>query len=469
MKKEKLKKVFAAVLATVMTAGAFAGCSGGKDKSGDGKIHISVSPWPAKEGKDLDTANKGKAEFEKENPDVVLTGDSWQFDIQSFYPKAEAGMLPTVFSLPLTEIKKISEGGYYRDWTDVLKKYDMYDKFTDKALDLVKNSDGEMVGWPWQMYMLGLAVNIDMFEKAGLMEADGTPMQPNNWDELAEFAVKIKEATGKSGFSLPTSNNEGGWIFTNIAWSYGTSFMKKTSDGKWKATFDSDECAAALQFVKDLKWKYNVLPESTITTNNEINQNFAVGNTAMAIASDGIRKSVATFGMAPNSLGMVALPAGPKRHVALIGGSVFVLANNATDDQVDACLRYYKRAYNPFANDSVKEQKTSAIQRELDANCAVGTYQMSVWKDGTDNMKLQKELIDQYCNINKNHVRLYNESQNDKNIEIQAEEPACAQDLYGILDNCIQQVLTDKDADCKAILKKANSDFQTNFLDNIAY
>lgn len=469
MKKEKLKKVFAAVLATVMAAGAFAGCSGGKDKSGDGKIHISVSPWPAKEGKELDIANAGKEKFEKANPDVEVTGDSWQFDIQSFYPKAEAGMLPTTFSLALTEIKKISDGGYYRDWTNVLKKYKMYDKFSDTVMSLVKNSDGEMVGWPWDVYTLGLAVNIDMFEKAGLMEADGTPKQPKSWDELAEFAVKIKEATGKSGFSLPTSNNSGGWIFTNIAWSYGTSFMKKTSDGKWKATFDSDECAAALQFVKDLKWKYNVLPESTITTNNEINQNLAVGNTAMAIAASLINASVAQYGMDPNSLGMVAIPAGPKRHVALMGGSVFVVSNNATDDQMDAVVRYYKRNYNPEANDELKENTTIQLKRRVENNQLVGMYRMSLWKDNTENTKMQRELIDQYCNVNKNHVRLYNEALSDTSIEVQSEEPACAQDLYGILDNCIQQVLTDKDADCKAILKKANSDFQTNFLDNITY
>ncbi len=469
MKKEKLKRIFAVALAAVITAGTFAGCAGGGDGSDDGKTHITVSPWPAKEGEELDIQNAAKAKFEAENPDVVVTGDPWKFDIQSFYPKAEAGMLPTVFTIALTEAKKLSDGGYYRDWTKVLKKYDMYDKFSDKVLDLVKNDDGEMVGWPWNVYMLGLAVNIDMFEKAGLVEADGTPKQPKDWNELAEFAVKIKEATGKSGFSLPTSNNQGGWIFTNIAWSYGTSFMKKTKDGKWKATFDSDECAEALQFIKDLKWKYNVLPESTITTNNEINQNFAVGNTAMAIASDGISGSVATYGMDPNSLGLVAIPAGPKRHVALLGGSIFVVANNATDKQMDAVVRYYKRTYNPFANDTLKENKITQLKRQVEAKQAVGSYTMSLWKDNTDNTKMQRELIDEYRNINVNHVRLYNEAQDNKKIEVQSEEPVCAQDLYGVLDNCIQKVLTDKDADCKAILKKANSDFQTNFLDNIAY
>ena len=29
--------------------------------------------------------------------------------------------------------------------------------------------------------------------------------------------------------------------------------MKQDADGKWKATFNSEECAKALQWVKDLK------------------------------------------------------------------------------------------------------------------------------------------------------------------------------------------------------------------------
>lgn len=470
MKKvSKIKKIAAVALAAVMTMGTFAGCTGGKKEADDGKIHISVSPWPAKEGKDLDRANEDKAKFEADNPDIEVTGDSWKFDIQSFYPKAEAGMLPTVFTLHLTEIKKLSDGGYYKDWTKSLKAHDMYDKFSDTAMSLVKNDKGEMIGWPWQLYMMGIAINVDMFEAAGLMEADGTPKQPKDWNELAEFAVKIKNATGKSGFSLPTSNNEGGWLFTNIAWSFGTKFMEKGSDGKWKATFNTPETAEALQYIKDLKWKYHVLPESTITTQKEVNQNLATGNTAMALASDGVRGSVVSYGMEPRSLGMIAIPAGPKKRVALLGGSVFVAANNATDEQVDACVRWYMRAYNPFVNDTVKEQKLKSIQAELDANKVVGIDTMSVWSEGSDVIKLQKELNEEYKNININHVRLYNEAQTNGSVEVQSEEPVCAQDLYGILDNCIQNVLTNEDADCAALLEKANSDFQSNFLNNITY
>lgn len=463
----KFRKVMAASLAALLAAGVFAGCSGGGGENG--KTQISISPWPSKEGAELDTAMAGKAEFEAENPDFEIVGDSWKFDIQSFYPKAEAGMLPTVFTLPLTEIEKINDGGYYKDLKKALKDNDLYDYLSDAVLDLVTNEQGEIVGWPWNMYSIGLGVNIDMFEAAGLMEEDGTPKQPKDWNELAEFAVKIKKATGKSGFALQTSGNQGGWLFTSIAWSYGANFMEKGEDGKWKATFNSPEAAEALQFIKDLKWKYDVLPSSTNLSGNDVFQLFAVGNTAMMLGSQTISASVATYDMKPESVGIVAIPAGPKSHVSLIGGSIFCVSNKATDKQTDGVVKYEKRSYSPMGGDDVKEARIRRINNNISKGQAIGIEEMSPWRDDAPYNQLIKGLYKEYTNINLNHVRLYNEAQEKGEIEFRTEEPVCAQDLYGILDNCIQNVLTDENADCAAVLEKANSDFQTNFLNNITY
>ena len=90
------------------------------------------------------------------------------------------------------------------------------------------------------------------------MEADGTSKQPKDWMELVEFAKIIKHKTGKAGFIIPTTNNCGGWFFTNIAWSFGTDFMEQREDDTWEATFNTPETIEALQFIKDLKWKYDV-------------------------------------------------------------------------------------------------------------------------------------------------------------------------------------------------------------------
>ena len=179
------------------------------------------------------------------NTDFVIQPDNWSFDLKSFYAKAAGGQIPIVYSTNFTEVSQIISAGYSADLTKELKKQGLYDKMSKDVLDVV-SKDGKVYAFPYAAYVLGLAYNVDLFEKAGLMNEDGTPKQPKDWNELAEFAVKIKNATGVPGFIFPTANNVGGWIFTSVAWSYGTEFMKKDGD-KWKATFDSPEAAEALQ------------------------------------------------------------------------------------------------------------------------------------------------------------------------------------------------------------------------------
>ena len=102
-----------------------------------------------------------------------------------------------------------------------------------------------------------------------------------------------------------------------------------------------------------------------------------------------------------------------------------------------------------------------------EANAAIGVKAMSVWSDKSEAVKYENEMIDKNANINLNHVKLYNDFVANVPCEIQAEEPVSCQQLYAILDKCIQQVLTDENSDCAAILEKANSDFQVDYLDQM--
>ena len=187
-------KIVALALSAVLAASLFVGCGkGAADKDDQGRTIISISPWPQKEGKELDAINERKARFESNNPSVVVEGDPWQFDLKSFYPKAAGGNLPTVYNANFTEASQIIAAGYSSDITDVLEKHGFLDKFNKQVLDIV-SKDGRVYAFPTSVYALGLGCNIEMFEKAGLMEADGTPKQPKDWNEVAEFAVKIKKA-----------------------------------------------------------------------------------------------------------------------------------------------------------------------------------------------------------------------------------------------------------------------------------
>lgn len=465
----KAKKIISFILAISMIAIALSGCNNkANDKDEQGRTVFSISGYPTKEGTSKESFDRKVTKFNENNPDAVVIPDVWNFELKTFYAKAAGNQLPNVFDTRYTEVAQCIDSGYVADITDALKKRGYEGKFNPAVLDIV-TKDGKIYGFPYDAALQGLAINTELFEKAGLMEADGTPKQPKDWNELAEFAVKIKKATGKAGFVFPTSDNVGGWIFTCLAWSFGVNFMEQGEDGKWKAIFNSPEAAEALSFIKDLKWKYDVLPANALINYDEYIKAYATGNAAMMIIDTAVVNNVNKYGMTPEQIGMIPIPAGPKGRVSLVAGSPYMFTAESTDNQIDAGLRYLEMSYNYNATDDFKEQKERSIQIALEENRLVGLKKFSVWNKDTESVKFESELIEKNQNANPNHVRLYNEFIENPVIEIRPEEPVCAQELYALLDGCIQEVLTNKDADCKILLEKAASDFQANYLDNLEY
>ena len=466
----KTKKTVALLTVGVLIMSVFGACGkkAANDTDESGRTIISVGSWPSKEGQEKQNMEDRKQKFEADNTEFVIQPDNWSFDLKSFYAKAAGGQLPVLFNTNFTEVSQIINAGYGADLTDELKKQGLYDKMNKDVMDVV-SKDGKVYAYPFASYVLGLAYNVDLFKKAGLMNEDGTPKQPKDWNELAEFAVKIKKATGVPGFIFPTANNVGGWIFTSVAWSYGTEFMKKDGD-KWKATFDSPEAAEALQFIKDLKWKYDVLPSNTFVDYTEQFKTFGTGQGAMVIAAGDMPADVRSYEMNPDSIGMMAIPRGPKDHVTLMGGSVFAVSKGSSDKQIEGAIKWIKTAYSPDLTEQYKENKEKDIKTRLENNELITVKSMSPWNLESAAIKFDRELRDKLANGNPNHVKLYNDFVADLgDCKLHPEEPVCAQELYGRLDNCIQAVLTDKNADCAELLKKANSDFQQNYLDNLDY
>lgn len=469
MKKNVLKTI-TLVLCLAMIATVFAGC-GSKvtDKNEQGQTVISVGSWPDKEGPSLDKQEARKARFEEANPDVVIQPDFWKFDRKTFYPKAAGGQLPVVYNTGFTEMPEIINSEYSADLTEALKNNGYDGMINEAVLEIISDDEGNIKAFPANAYLLGLAFNAEMMEAAGLMEADGTPKQPKDWFEVAEFAKKIKEATGKAGLILPTADRSGGWIFTSIAWSFGVDFMEKDADGKWHATFNTPEAAEALQWYKDLKWKYDVVPTNTLINAEEWYKTFGVGNAGITVTAGDYPGKVVKYGMKPEQVGMMGIPAGPKRHVTLLGGDVHLLRNDATPDQIDAGVRWIETGYSYELTDEYKKTTEENVALWLQEGRHVGIHAMSTWSDKSESLQWQRAYLSENCNANPNHVRLYNEFVAHCPVEVQPEEPICCQELYAILDGCIQEVWTNENADPAALLEKANADFQANYLDNTTY
>lgn len=173
--KKNLLKGLSLSLALAVSVSMLSACGTKKqtDKTEDGKTLISVSDYPSKEGKEKDNFDIRIANFEAANPDVKVDPQSYFYDLKTFYAKAEGGQVPTVYKNYFTEMPQLINSGYLGDLTEGLKKRGYDGKFNEKILDLVSDN-GKILAFPCEAYVLGLACNIDMFEKAGLMNDAGT-------------------------------------------------------------------------------------------------------------------------------------------------------------------------------------------------------------------------------------------------------------------------------------------------------
>lgn len=160
--------------------------------------------------------NAKKEAFEKENPDIKIETSTYKYATDTFIPKAMMGQMPTLFGTFYTEIQKIIDAGYAADITDMMTEMGMADALYPNIKEIVEK-DGRLYGIPSQLYVQGLICNVELFKEAGLVDADGVPIFPQNYTELAETAKIIKDKTGKAGFAMPTTSNCGGWHFMNIA------------------------------------------------------------------------------------------------------------------------------------------------------------------------------------------------------------------------------------------------------------
>ena len=465
-----LKKVLICVLSGMLTVGACSGCTSSNKNTGlteDGKLLLKMSTTPKDVYEPGYTRSMKSYEdfteyYKTAHPDskgIHIEPNFYVFNTKDYAAMAIGDQLATYYKVPLTEAKGIMDAGYAKDITSWLEKYN-YLKGMDEKIEKNIVRDGKYYLLPYEVYSVGIAVNLDIMKQAGYVEADGTPHQPETFEELAQMASDIKKKTGKAGFILPTTNNTGGWRFTPIAWAYGVDFMEQDKDGNWKATFDTPECVEALQWVKDLKWKYDAIPENVLLDTTKERSAFGAGESAMIFAEGSSATPFIQAGMTKENLGFMQMPAGPKRHVTLIGGQYIVFNNNATDEQIDASFEYLDWfGSGRRLDDEVKKNIEENYKKKAERGELIGILNASPYTDEDPKRAFQMMMdTEKYLNVNINQVKLYNDQ---SNIEWQQEEPIEAQALYAVLDNAIQAVLTDENADCAKLIKEASENFQS--------
>ncbi len=435
-----------------------------KNNQTGAKVTISISDWP-KENEPARTAQY--KEFQKimlEKYGIAVVGDEYQYAVNSFLPKAAGGKLPTMYKTWFTETQKIVENGYAADVTNIMKKAGWEKAMNPQLLPLV-SKDGKVYGVVEDGYYQGLVCNIKLFKDAGLVDSNGIPKAPKTYDDLITVAKTIKDKTGAAGFIMETNNNCGGWHFMNIAWSFGVVFEKKVN-GKWVASFNSPEGVAALNYIKDLKWKHKVLPDNNLLDWSSGQEVFATNQGAMFFFNGkyhgGFDFMINTYKISKDNIAIFSMPAGPKGRFSQLGGNVWMFAPNATNGQIEAAMKWLEiTGYGPKMTEEAKAAEISNYKTDTEGKFVIGVNGLPVWSS-KERIKLVEDLRKNNININPAMVSDYNDI---RQVTLKSEEPVACQELYKALDKAIQLVLTDSNADVKAILDKTASDFQKDVLD----
>lgn len=461
----KKKNIIFALTGALLSV-ALSGCSMSWGEGRKNDVSISVA-WHT--GKDARAAAPEQInEFRKVYGDIEVKPDTWIIDTSTYYMKAATGRLPTIFSMAMTEAERFKRSGFKIDLTEYMKKYG-YDNYIRKEIKDVVSEGGEYYAVPYQAYLLGVVFNAELFEKAGLKNSDGTYKIPKTFDELAETAEIITEKTGVPGLLIETDKRVAGWLFTNIAWSYGVDFIRY-EDGKWYSAFNTPECVNAFQYIKDLKWKYKVIPENYQCDQQQAQRRVVQGGCAMII-DGGVNSIFSTWGGDKNILGMFSLPEGPAGKTALLGGTIYGISNVASKEELDAAFKWLDYVNTaPLGKKGISLEKSveEDYKNKYDKDMPIGLKGYSIWTEDCPRRIADEKMRQKYTNVPLELYKDYNDMIDGKiPVKIQPEEPVCCQDLYYVLTDCIKEIYSNPDVDLEQLAADAAQRFQTEYLDKI--
>ncbi len=465
-----MKRILSILLSIVMIAIIGTACSGNPAPSDsepldpNAEVTIKVGIW----AKDSDAAGlqaweNYKTVMAETYPNITMQPEAYSYSADTFIPMAVSGTAPNIFLCPFTEPNRLITNDFVADISSFAQSYGFKDGMVKEMLD-VGTMDGKIYGIPRGGYALSLFMNMDLFKQAGLVDDNGLPIYPKTYKELAETAKKIKQITGKTGLVLPTRDRQGGWQFSNIAWSFGAELQYQDDNGKWKNGLNSQGAVEALNYYKKLKWDYDVLPTDALINYEKMYQLFGTGEAGMIIAgSDSFVRPVSSYGMDKDNIAVAPLPKGPGGQFSLLGGSMFMFSKNSTPNQLDACFKLLKViGMTPETNEDMLKSIEDDILVRLENNIPVGPRSLNVWSN-QERIDSEQEIYDKYTNVN---MKINKPFYDVVYGTLKPEEPYFCQDMYSSLDLAIQQCMINEDADPKTELDKAASDFQ-KFLDQV--
>jgi multiple sugar transport system substrate-binding protein len=431
------------------------------EKIADGRpVTIIVAGQPADSGPVLLTAwQESATRFEKLYPNVTIEGSEYNYWTDSFLELAERNQVPTLFQVWMPDSGKIIEQGIAADLTSIVTAQKLDQIYNPQILSLAK-SDGKFYGIPLSGYAMGLAYNIPMLRAAGY----NAP--PATWDELAAMARKMTDRDqGVAGFSMITDGNAAsGWHLTTLAYTFGlkNSDIMTLEGDTYKAGFGSGRMVDALNFLKDLRWKYDVLPRESMDYLKN-GEGLALEHAAMTmIAGDQftwIRKTYPDADM--SKFGFAPLPAGPgDQSFTLINGIMAMVSAGATPDQIEAASYYY--LWDQLDTNEVKLRFESS---QSDPTQGIGAPSLPLFTGAYQEARVAAEKP--YTDLPVDNYKLFVDAIASGATKIMTEPYFTSVDYYFYLPmgSVVGKILADPAADPAALAQEAAEAFEAAYPD----
>jgi multiple sugar transport system substrate-binding protein len=449
MSTDRFRTTTALVLATGLTLGMTAACSGGADQQAGGPVTITIDGQPPQtQPFDRKIFDADVAAFEKAHPDIKVQAHEGFMDPKTFSAKLAGGQLEDVFYVYFTDPANLIARHQAADITDYVKDVPHVGDIQPALVDVFKDAQGHVYGLPTANYSMGLLYNRALFTKAGL----NPDKPPTTWDEVRTDAKKIADLGNNTvGYADYSASGQGGWHFTTWMYAMGGDIAKK--DGNtWKADFDNDKGKQVLQTLHDMRWTDNSMGSKQLLQIADVQGMMGAGQLGMYLAAaDNIPTLVNQFKGNYADYGLGAMPGGKG---TLIGGEGYMINPKATPAQIKAGLTWIQWKYlNPerVESDVLNTYKQQGQPVGLPVPPVPDLWTGSV----RDQLEQAKE---KFATVPVSNYKPYLDGGQSLKGSL---EPPSAQQLYTILDTLMSTVLTQQNANISQLLsdasQKANS------------
>ena len=293
-----MKKLLSILLTFAMAATLLTGCGGGTASSGSGAASTTDSkatgektdmllwlPPYATGGESLDQEwwTETLAPWaEENNVNLTIEITPWGNYEEKYLTAFSSGQGPDVGYMYLE---------MYNDFIDMgaLEPLDSY--FTeDEIANYLYYDLGNVKGAQYTLpFIVGnariLYFNMDIMEKAGVTEL------PTTWQDLVDVCTKVKDANldGVIPFAQEWADPAIGALnnlFYPYLWQAGGDIFNENGE---VALTENDAAVKAAQFLYDLRYTYKILPDESMSmTGNDVRDQFAAGNVAVASMSTNV-------------------------------------------------------------------------------------------------------------------------------------------------------------------------------------